>query len=141
MSFVLFHCEEIDFSLSKSDQVASWIQDVLSDLHKKPKELNFIFCSDEYLLALNREYLEHDYYTDIITFDNSEATGEIEGDVFISIDRVKENAHSIGVPFTDELHRVIIHGVLHLAGHNDKTEAEKLEMRKIEDHYLALRQF
>lgn len=141
MSSILFHSEEVDFSLDKPYDVADWILHVLSLSNKKVNELNIIFCSDEYLLGINQQYLDHDYYTDIVTFDNAEKSGEIEGDIFISIERVRENATALGVSFTDELHRVIIHGVLHLVGHSDKTEAEQSEMRKIEDHYLALRQF
>lgn len=141
MSSILFHSEEVDFSPDKPYDIVDWILHVLSLSNKKVNELNIIFCSDEYLLGINRQYLEHDYYTDIVTFDNAEKSGEIEGDIFISIERVQENATELGVSFTDELHRVIIHGVLHLVGYSDKTEAEQSEMRKIEDHYLALRQF
>lgn len=141
MSSILFHSEEVDFSLDKPYETVDWILHVLSLSNKKVNELNIIFCSDEYLLGINQQYLDHDYYTDIVTFDNAEKSGEIEGDIFISIERVRENATELGVSFTDELHRVIIHGVLHLVGHSDKTEAEQSEMRKIEDHYLALRQF
>lgn len=98
-------------------------------------DITFVFCSDEELLGVNKEFLNHDYYTDIITFDYSEGS-VISGDLFISIDRVKENALSFNVQITEELHRVAFHGVLHLLGYNDKTEAEVIIMRSKENHYL-----
>ena len=99
--------------------------------------MSFIFCKDEYLKKINLQYLEQDYYTDVITF-NYSTKEEVAGDVFISIDRVKENADSFKVSFNEELFRVIIHGVLHLCGFNDKTEKEIKEIRKQEDHFLSL---
>jgi len=98
-------------------------------------DITFVFCSDEELLGVNKEFLNHDYYTDIITFDYSEGS-VISGDLFISIDRVKENALSFNVQIMEELHRVAFHGVLHLLGYNDKTEAEVIIMRAKENHYL-----
>ena len=100
--------------------------------------INYIFCSDDYLLTINQEHLNHDYYTDIITFDLSEKENNIESDIFISIDRVKENAKNNHVKFHIELYRVLIHGVLHLLGFNDKNEEEKLIMREKEDACLSL---
>ncbi len=109
---------------------------------KKDIELiNFIFCSDEYLLKMNRQYLDHDTYTDIITFDNAEAKWLLVGDIFISYDRVSENAREFGVSLMSELHRVMIHGVLHLCGYKDKTKADKLIMTAKEDNCLNLREF
>ena len=104
-------------------------------------ELTFIFCSDEYLHKINLEYLDHDTYTDIITFDNADEDGTIEGDIFVSVERVKENAADLKIPFEDELHRVLIHGVLHLLGHDDTTPELKAAMRKEEDKCLSLRSF
>lgn len=100
--------------------------------------VNYVLCSDEYLLEMNRQYLEHDYYTDILTFDNSESDTEIEGDIFISFERVYENAGSESVSPDQELRRVLAHGVLHLCGYNDHTAEEKANMRKKEDYYLSL---
>ena len=91
--------------------------------------INFIFCSDDYLLEINRESLEHDYYTDIITFDLSESSNTIDADIFISVDRVHENSQSIDVLYENELHRVIFHGILHLLGFNDKSKPEASKMR------------
>jgi len=102
--------------------------------------LNFIFCSDNYLLKINVEHLNHDTYTDIITFDYSKED-RISGDIFISIDRVEENAKSHKTSFENELHRVIIHGVLHLLGYGDKEPGQKAEMRQKEDFCLSLRDF
>jgi rRNA maturation RNase YbeY len=100
-------------------------------------EITIIFCSDDYLLSVNRTYLNHDYYTDIVTFDYSENT-VVSGDLFISIDRVKENANTYSISFDNELKRVVYHGILHLCGYKDKTELEEKEMREKENYYLNL---
>ena len=100
--------------------------------------MGYIFCSDEKILEVNRQYLQHDYYTDIITFDYSEGD-RISGDIFISIDTVRSNAEKYGTNFDDELHRVIIHGILHLCGLKDKSEADSKKMRKAEDKALSIR--
>jgi rRNA maturation RNase YbeY len=105
------------------------------------KELNYVFCSDSYLLEMNQLYLKHDTYTDIITFDNSETDMKVLGDIFISIDRIRENAKNFGVTETDELHRVMIHGLLHLLGYGDKSKTEKAKMTEKENYYLWLRPF
>lgn len=102
-------------------------------------QINVIFCSDQYLLQLNKGYLKHDYFTDILTFDLSEGAGPLEGDLFISIPRIRENAKLLKVDFSQELHRVIVHGVLHLMGYSDKKSADKARMREKEDAYLSLR--
>jgi probable rRNA maturation factor len=99
---------------------------------------NYIFCTDDYLLQVNRDFLQHDYYTDIITFDLSETPKAVSGEIYISVDRVKENAATNGVSFTEELHRVIFHGALHLCGYKDKKPAEIKVMRAAEDRCLAL---
>lgn len=98
--------------------------------------LSYIFCSDNYLLEINRHFLQHDFYTDILTFDLSSDKGTLSAEVYISVDRVKENAQNIGVPFNKELHRVIFHGALHLCGFKDKTKPQKVIMRQMEDHYI-----
>lgn len=114
-----------------------WIKLVIENNNKKVGEIAYIFCSDEQLLKINKEFLNHDYYTDIITFDYSE-TDVVSGDMFISIDRIKDNAKILGVAYQEELHRVIIHGILHLLGNKDKTETESENMRKLEDDCLSV---
>lgn len=101
------------------------------------RNLNVIFCSDEYLLEINKKYLKHDYYTDVITFDTS-SSDELEGDVFISVERARKNSKKFRVKFKQEVKRLMLHGVLHLIGYNDKTEKEKKIMREKEDCYLSL---
>lgn len=100
--------------------------------------LNYVFCSDEYLLRINRDYLQHDYYTDIITFDLSEPGGPVQGEIYISVDRVRDNAKELAVSIQKELHRVIFHGVLHLCGYTDKTKQDQARMRALEEKYLDL---
>lgn len=138
-SAIQYFEEDIQFSLKEQDRESSWITNCIQSEGKEAGELNYIFCSDEYLHKINMEYLNHDTLTDIITFDNSESEQRIEGDIFISIDRVKENAFDLQTSFDEELARVMIHGVLHLIGYKDKTLQESKEMRAKEDHYLSLR--
>ena len=133
---VYFHCENINFTLSNKSKISSWIELVISKNKKNTSNINIIFCNDNYLIGINKKYLSHDYYTDIITFDNS-ISNDISADIFVSIDRVKDNANKIKIDFNTELHRVIIHGILHLCGFNDKLEEEKTEMRSLEDKYLS----
>jgi probable rRNA maturation factor len=134
-SKVCFFFQRVKTSLANRTLLKKYIRSVFTKEGKKIDSLNFIFCSDKALLEVNRKYLKHDFYTDIITFDLSE-TDAIQAEIYISIDRVRENAGKLGVSFRSELHRVIFHGVLHLCGHNDKTKAEKKEIRVKEDHYL-----
>jgi len=134
-----FFTEDISFSLDQEDSTINWINKVLEKEGYKAENINYVFCSDAHLLELNQQYLNHDTLTDIITFDNSEEKENLEADIFISIDRVKENASVLKKEFSNELHRVIIHGLLHLLGLKDKTEAEKQEMREKEDACLSLR--
>lgn len=138
MSEVHFFQEDIDFKPEHPSQIIQWLNDLASKEKQTLVELNYVFCSDEYLYQMNVDYLDHDTYTDIITFDNSEKKGAIEGDIFISVDRVKENAQSMANSFEEELHRVMAHGLLHLLGYNDKTEEEKTLMRKKEEACLSL---
>jgi len=135
---VHFFTEDIDFQLENQEKVMKWVSKISTEYKANLFELNYIFCSDEHLLKINQEFLNHDFYTDIITFDNSETEDEIEGDIFISIDRVNENAKDLDSPFQKELHRVMAHGILHLIGFNDKTDPEKKLMREKEDACLSL---
>lgn len=139
MADIEFFTEDHSFQIPKPRKTRQWIRNVIAKERKTLIHVNYIFCSDAYLLSLNQEYLRHKTLTDIITFGHSDRAREIEGDIFISIDRVAENARKLGTSFEDELHRVIVHGVLHLAGYRDKSRAEKLQMRKKEDAYLSLR--
>lgn len=132
-----FYSEEIDFELQNQENHSAWINKTISSFNKSIQEISFIFCSDDYLLKINQQFLDHDYYTDIITFDNSEQENKIASDIFISIDRVKENASEGNFDFNEELKRVMIHGILHLLGFNDKTKEEQIEMRKQEDYFLG----
>lgn len=135
---IQFFSEDVEFSLKDTKKTIQWITKVSSSSDKEIESINYIFCSDEYLLSINKEHLDHDYYTDIITFDLSEDKNIIESDIFISIDRVKENAITNNINFDTELYRVIIHGLLHLVGFNDKTEEQKIIMREKEDACLSL---
>ena len=128
---------ELDFSLQNEDAFSSWISSVIVSENKKEGDINYIFCDDEYILEINKQYLNHDYYTDIISFDYS-VGNELHGDVFVSIDRIRENAVDFKVPFEDELKRVIIHGVLHYCGYKDKSENEEVLMRQKEDEKIAM---
>ena len=134
---IYFFKEDIKFRLNKSAQIESWVKAVIKKEGSKPGDINFIFCSDKFLLDINRRFLNHDYFTDIITFDESES-GLTSGEIYISIDRVKDNAQTLNAQFHVELKRVIIHGVLHLLGYKDSTKAQKKEMRLKEDTYLSL---
>ncbi len=135
---IFFHSEEIDYKLKKKKKVRSWLKELAKIEDKTIEELNYIFCSDDYLLKVNKEHLDHDFYTDVITFDYCE-NNLISGDIFISIDRVKENAKSFGKSFKNELRRVMVHGLLHLMEYKDKNEVDKAIMRKMEDFALELR--
>lgn len=141
MPAIQFFEEDISYKLKNKALVRQWIKDTITAEGFKLKELTYVFCSDEYLLPMNQQYLDHDTYTDIITFDNSEVEGEIVGDIFISIDRIRENASKFKIAETEELHRVIIHGALHLLGYTDKSVVTKQKMTQKEDEYLAKRNF
>lgn len=139
MSAVNFFYNEVRFKLKNPRKVTSWIKRVVEEERFSVQEINYIFCSDTYLLSLNQGFLKHNTLTDIITFDNSEEASVLEGEIYISIERVKENAKKYEVLFEDELNRVMIHGVLHLLGYKDKKPAEKALMRKKEEACLSLR--
>ena len=138
MPAIYFFEEDIAYKLKHKTAVRQWVINTIIAEGYKLKELNYIFCSDSYLLLINQQYLNHDAYTDIITFDNSETARVITGDIFISIDRIRENAAKFNITETDELHRVIIHGTLHLLGYKDKTPIAKQKMTEKENFYLNL---
>lgn len=134
-----FFIEDSNYHLKNKRKIKSWIASAITAEGYTLQELNFILCSDAYLLRINQDYLNHDTYTDVITFDNSEVLKTIVGDVFISVERVQENAKEIKVSTIDELCRVMIHGTLHLLGYKDKAKAAKKLMTAREDHYLSVR--
>ena len=128
---------ENNFELGDQSRVENWLKQVIASEGKKTGEISFIFCDDEYLLKINKEYLDHDTYTDIISFDNS--VGKIlNGDVFISTERVAENAISYEVSFEEELQRVLVHGILHFCGYTDKSDAEQEVMREKEEEKMKM---
>ena len=137
-----FNYEDTTWRFSLEEETRDWLTLVVSHYDFKVHEVNYVMCSDEYLLYLNKKYLGHDEYTDILTFDYThDGATSLTADIFISVDRVKENAAQFGSAFVDELHRVMVHGVLHLTGQDDSTEELKLEMRQMEDFALNLRMF
>ena len=138
MPAIHFFEEDVRFNLKNKNKVKDWVKSTIVAEGYKLQELNYIFCSDAYLLQINRQYLDHDTYTDIITFDNSEKEKVITGDIFISIERIRENAAKFETGELNELHRIIIHGALHLLGYTDKMAASKKLMTSKEDHYLTV---
>lgn len=137
ISEISFNNVDLDYSLRSKTLLKNWIISAIKKEKKKPGNISFNFSSDDYLLKVNREHLNHDYYTDIITFDFCE-DNIISGDIYISIDRVKDNAKLMKKTISNELHRVIIHGVLHLCGYKDKKPVDAKQMRDKEDYYLSL---
>lgn len=132
---IYFFNEDIEMPIIDIEQKTHWLSQVIYKNNKQEGNINFIFCTDTYLLEVNKKYLNHDYYTDVITFDYSEKT-MISGDIFISIDRISENSETFNVSFDKELSRVLVHGILHLLGYNDKSIEEKKAMTFWEDKYL-----
>ncbi len=132
---VRFFFEEVDPIDFNFESIQKWIHKVIRHYKQKPWEISIIFCSDEFILKLNQEYLNHDYYTDILTFNYSNP-GFISGDLFISIETVKSNSSLLNIKFEDEINRVIVHGILHLLGFDDSTNNQKEEMTQIEDYWL-----
>ena len=128
---------ETDFILKDKENLISWIEKIIRINDALLDEINYIFCNDNYLLKINQDFLEHDYFTDIITFDNS-IGNTLSADIYISIDRVIDNSKIFGVHFDNELRRVLIHGILHLLGYKDKTKDEQSIMTKLENDALAL---
>lgn len=133
---ISFNTEDIKFSLARKRELKQWLKQVATSEGYVLGELSYIFCSDEYLLQINREYLQHDYYTDVITFDYTEGK-KISGDIFISIDTVRKNAELYSQSFLSELYRVMVHGLLHLCGYPDAANSEKLLMAAKEDAHLS----
>ena len=131
---IQFFFENID-EIPISAATISWLEDVIKTENKKLGEINYILCDDEYLLKVNQDFLDHDYYTDIITFDYVKGK-TISGDIFVSLPRISDNAKTLVRDFNSEFHRVLAHGILHLMGYKDKTEEEITEMRQKEDFYL-----
>jgi len=126
---------ETDFEFSEPQKWIDWIVESMKNEGKNIEELKYIFCDDEYLLQINRQYLDHDYYTDVIGFDNS-VGDDLMGDIFISVERITDNAIQNNVSFENELARVVIHGILHFAGYMDKDPEDKILMTSKEDYYL-----
>jgi probable rRNA maturation factor len=128
---------ENEFKLQNEDQIATWISEVILSENKKEGDINYIFCDDKYLLNLNEQYLDHDTLTDIISFDYS-VGNELHGDIFISVERVRENAQDFNVTFEEELKRVLVHGVLHYCGYKDKSKEDEQVMRSKEDEKIKM---
>ena len=133
---VFFHNEDVDFPFHQKNKKKRWLKDVIEHLDFKLGNISVIFCSDDYLLSLNKKHLNHNYYTDVITF-NYCSNKTISGDIFVSVDRVRAFSIDTNTPFLSEINRVIVHGVLHLCGFDDKKPDEILRMRKLEDLYLT----
>jgi len=131
---IQFFYENLQESVNTDYQ--QWLEDIILSEGKKIGEINYIFCDDEYLLKINQDYLLHDYYTDIITFDYVKGK-TISGEIFVSLQRISDNASTLSKDYEEELKRVLAHGILHLAGYKDKTEEEEKEMRRMEDLYLV----
>ena len=135
---IRYFCEDIMFTYKNKLANNRWLKRVAGSEIRKIGDINVIFCSDNYILDVNMKYLQHDYFTDIITFDYCEGK-VLSGDLFISVDSVRENSIEFGTDFEEELHRVIVHGVLHLIGYDDHTEEDKKLMRQKENYYLQMR--
>ena len=135
---IRFFANGLRLSLTNRGSLKFFLEKIIKSKGKRLVSINYIFCSDKELLKLNNEFLSHNYYTDILTFDLSESKKEITAEIFISLDRVRDNATQFNSSIKKELHRVIIHGVLHLCDFSDKTRTEMLKMRKAEDKYLSL---
>jgi probable rRNA maturation factor len=128
---------ELDFALENEEVYSDWLSSVITSEQKTEGEINYIFCDDDYLLEINQQYLDHDTLTDIISFDYS-IGNDLHGDIFISIDRVKENALDFNVSFEEELRRVLVHGVLHYCGYKDKSENDEKLMRQKEEEKMKM---
>lgn len=138
MARLVFQGADVNHHLGGKKVLKQLLVDLFQQEDRTLETLSVVFCSDEYLLDMNRRFLQHDYYTDILTFDLSERGGNVIGELYISIDRVRENARGLGVSAKDELRRVIIHGALHLCGYKDKLKKQQLLMRQKEERYLQL---
>lgn len=139
MIMVSYFFEDTNFKFNRRRLTSQWLKFTAESEIKRIGQVNIIFCSDNYILDINQKYLQHDYFTDIITFDYCEGKN-LSGDLFISVDTVRENAMFYGTEFDDELNRVIVHGLLHLIGYDDHSEEDQKTMRSKEDYYLAQRE-
>lgn len=135
-----FHCEDVSFILRNKKAIRNWLLSLVHEEGFQCGEINLIYTSDDYLLKVNQQYLDHDYFTDVITFDYSDDKIR-SGDVFMSVDTLKANAKELKIKQIDEFCRVAAHGVLHLCGYKDKTKSDKAQMTEKEDYYLSLRAF
>jgi probable rRNA maturation factor len=138
MPKVQFYSLDRSPALKDRNRLKLFIEKLFILENKKLGYLSYIFCSDEHLLGINKDFLKHDFYTDVITFDLSSSKEEVEGEVYLSVDRVKDNGKQLNISFTNELHRVIFHGALHLCGYKDKKKADSVVMRTMEEKYLQL---
>ena len=137
-SKINYFSENINYSLSEEKKISEWLYLIAKSENFSISELNYIFCDDKFLYSLNTEYLNHDTLTDVISFNYSEGMGQIIGDIYISIERISENANIFNKTIKNELYRVMAHGLLHLLAYSDKTKSEKSVMTKKEDYYLSL---
>ena len=136
---IIFFLKNVNYNIREKNKIRIWLERAIKIENKKLTEINYILCNDTFLLKLNKKFLKHNTLTDVISFDMAETDNSINGEIYISIDKVKANASKYKVKIQDELHRVMIHGLLHLVGYNDFTVEEKEIMRKKEDYYLSLR--
>lgn len=135
---IRFFSEDVDFQLEGKLKKRNWIEKVLENSGLKSGDINYIFCSDSYLLEINKQFLDHDYFTDIITFPvDDDRKGRISSDMYLSIERIEDNAKNLGLSFDNELLRVMIHGILHLLGYEDKSIPGEQDMRNQEDRWMA----
>ncbi|GAB4009415.1 rRNA maturation RNase YbeY [Spirosoma migulaei] len=134
---IRFFNEDVPYKLPQKQATRQWLNQQAKREGYAVGELNYIFCSDEHVLQVNRDYLQHDYYTDIITFDQSEDESKLEGDIFVSVERVADNATQLGISADLEMRRVLAHGLLHLCGYGDKTDEEAAQMRAKEEEWLT----
>lgn len=138
---ISFYTADLTYQLRSRSDLRKWLQQVAKSEGRSIQELNIILCSDEYLYRMNVQFLKHKTYTDIITFDQGTTKAIVQGELYISLERVRENAGSLGISIKDELHRVMVHGLLHLCGYGDKNPVAKKKMTSKEDFYLAKRKF
>lgn len=138
MAAINFHTADYNYRLTGKTILKSLIADLFKREVRRLNSLSIVFCSDEHMLEMNRQFLQHDYYTDILTFELSERNAPVEGELYISVDRVRENASQLGVSAREEMMRVILHGALHLCGYKDKLKKQQLLMRQKEERYLQL---
>lgn len=138
MSNISFHCDDVSFHWNDEPIIISWLISICNQEKAQLSELSYVFCSDEKLLEINRQFLDHDYYTDVITFDLTDSDECIEGEIYISLDRIADHANHMKISFEEELCRVMAHGLLHLIGYDDKTPNSKTEMTERENISLSL---